>query len=75
MMSRCMQEIKLNTTLQTSHTKEGKTFTEISGNKLCPGFTHACTNNGACRNGKYFFLCRFILFVLTVEHLKNVQAK
>ncbi|CAC5422194.1 unnamed protein product [Mytilus coruscus] len=79
MMSRCSQEINLNATLQTSQTKEGKTFTEIMGNKLCPGFIHTCTGNGACRNGicvcDYGFMSQDCSFststVPTVDHIQN----
>ncbi|XP_071176209.1 uncharacterized protein [Mytilus edulis] len=48
---RCLQEINLNNTLQTTKTNEGKSFPDIRGNQLCPGFEKNCNGNGDCLNG------------------------
>ncbi|VDI34522.1 Hypothetical predicted protein, partial [Mytilus galloprovincialis] len=48
---RCLHEIKINKTLQTSNTKEGSSFIDIGGKQLCPGFTQNCNGHGHCSNG------------------------
>lgn len=54
--SRCLHEININKTLQTSHTKGGSSFIDIGGTLLCPGFTQNCNRHGHCSNGNHKFI-------------------